>query len=414
MRQSTALAPIRPWTVSPFCAPARLTYSAIGGLPIRVGLTVPGGLELGGIGRAMLYLTDAWSTMPDSPRWTLIDTRGPHRYASPPLYLSMELCLLAVLKLINRVDLLHINVSGRGSTIRKLLLSEMATHIHLPTVVHLHDFDYDSDFAHRHPSMQNRVARMFQRALVVFVLGRRALAIVRDRMGCDPRRVLVVQNGVPDPGRFQIHRNGDQPLKILFVGHLDNRKGVPELLDALASSELRHRSWRLIMAGGGEVGRFRSEVRRRDLAGRIEIAGWLPHTDTYQLLREADIFVLPSHAEGMALSVLEAMAHGKAIIATPVGAHTEVVRHCAEALLVPPGCVRSLVAALTRLLDEPALRAALGHAARRRYLENFEARTYATRIASAYALALSDFNESKAGNVASVPPLVHASTERPS
>ena len=412
MRQSTALALIPPRTVRPFCAPAGLPDSAIGHPPIRVGLTVPGGLELGGIGRAMLYLIDAWNTMPDSPRWTLIDTRGPGRYATSALYLSRELCLLAVLKAINRIDLLHINVSGRGSTIRKLLLSEFATHLAIPTAVHLHDFDYDSDFAHRHPSMQSRVARMFQRARVVLVLGRRDLAIASDRMGCDPRRVVVVQNGVPDPGRFQVHRDDDQPLKILFVGHLDNRKGVPDLLDALASSELRHRSWRLIMAGGGEVARFRSEIRRRDLAGRIEIRGWLPHTDTYQLLREADIFVLPSHAEGMALSVLEAMAHGKAIIATPVGAHAEAVRHCDEALLVPPGCVRSLVAALTRLLDEPALRTALGHAARRRYLKNFEARIYAARIASAYALALSDFNETKTGNVAAFSPLVYASTER--
>ena len=261
---------------------------------------------------------------------------------------------------------------------------------------------------------KTEVVRMFQRASLVLVLGRRDLATVTNLLGCNSWRAVVVHNAVPDPGSPQVRGEDDRPLRLLFVGHLGNRKGVPELLDALDTSELRHRSWRLTMAGGGELDRFRSEIQQRDLTRRIKITGWLSHTDTYRLLREADIFVLPSHAEGMALSVLEAMAHGKAIITTPVGAHTEVVRHGQEALLVSPGCVRSLVAALTRMLDEPELRTTLGYAARRRYLGNFEARPYARRIASLYAVALSDFNKTKAGAMAVASPPVQASSERSS
>lgn len=388
MMQTTLPRLTRARTIEPSSAAVDRHCSVSGGRPIRVALTVPGGFELGGIGRAMLYLTQAWSTMPGAPRWTLVDPRG-QTAVRAPLCLFREACRLAALQSLGRLDLLHINLAGRSSTVRKLILSEIAAQISLPTIIHLHDFDYENDYLIRHCSMQSRVVRMFQRACLVLVLGRRDCETVITRIGCDSRRVLVVHNAVPDPGTPTVRRDSDAPLNILFLGHLDDRKGVPELLGALNAAELRPRSWRLTMAGGGEVRRFESEIRQRGLAERIELRGWVPHDEAYELMRHADIFVLPSHAEGMALSVLEAMAHGKAIITTPVGANAEAVRHNREALLVQPGSVSSLVGALSRMLHYPGLRASLASAARQRYLEKFEVRSYAARVASMYEVGLS-------------------------
>jgi glycosyltransferase involved in cell wall biosynthesis len=367
---------------------------------MRVGLTVPGGFELGGIGRAMLYLTEAWKDIPTAPQWTLLDPRGRMSIgALAPLYLSREILRVAMSSSIGRLDLLHLNVAGRLSTVRKLLLSEASERIGLPTVVHLHDFEYRSDFVIRHPSMRDRVVRMFRRACLVLVLGHRDLKTAVELLGCDPWRVVVLPNAVPDPGYPQSRPEMTQPVKILFLGHLETRKGIFDLLDALDAEEVRRRSWKLTMAGGGDLDRFEAEIRRRGLTERIELTGWLPHGEAYQLLRQSDLFVLPSYAEGMALSMLEAMAHGKAIITTPVGAHTEAVTDGKEALLVPVGCRRSLVAALIRLIDDPQFRAQLGGAARERYIERFSLSSYATRMINLYELALSDLNRNHASKL---------------
>jgi glycosyltransferase involved in cell wall biosynthesis len=82
--------------------------------------------------------------------------------------------------------------------------------------------------------------------------------------------------------------------------------------------------------------------------------------------------VLASHAENMPLSVLEALAHGVAVVATPVGTTPEILTNGISALLVPPGDAEALAAALVRLIDDPALRqsiAAVGHQVFRRQLD---------------------------------------------
>ena len=80
------------------------------------------------------------------------------------------------------------------------------------------------------------------------------------------------------------------------------------------------------------------------------------------------------------MSLLEAMAHGLAIVATPVGAHLEAVTDGRDALIVPPGNVPALSAALVRLIDDRDLRATIGNAARAQYCSKFNAEQYAKAL----------------------------------
>ena len=91
--------------------------------------------------------------------------------------------------------------------------------------------------------------------------------------------------------------------------------------------------------------------------------------------------MLPSHAEGLAMSLLEGLAHGLAVVTTPVGAHAEVIEPEQSGLFVPPGDVAALAAALARVIDDPALRDRLRAGARQRFLDRFDVRSYAARLA---------------------------------
>ena len=347
---------------------------------------MPGGFEFGGIGRMMMYAAASLPQHGVAPR--TLDGRGRGRLVFSLWHQPMTVLELLSLRRRGSLDVLHLNVAGRASTLRKIVLSEVAGRLRLPTVVHLHDYDYAQDYRKRGALGRHLVRRMFQRAHRVLVLGRRDRKTAIELLGATPGKVSILHNAVPDggPAAPRDVPAGREP-HILFLGHLSERKGVPELLHALASPELVALPWRATLAGGGDGGRFAGLAHELGLADRVAFPGWVPHEATYALLREADVFTLPSHNEGLAVSLLEAMAHGLPIVATAVGAHDEVVEHGRDALLVAPGDPRALAAALSRLLGDAPGRAALGAAARRRYLEGFNAQDYGRRLASVHYAA---------------------------
>ncbi len=125
----------------------------------------------------------------------------------------------------------------------------------------------------------------------------------------------------------------------------------------------------LIIGGGRREAEMRQLAQELGLAGRVHFLGQRP--DIPDLLGALDIFVLPSHSEGVSLALLEAMAAGLPVIATAVGGLPEVVTDGVNGLLIPPQDPEALAQALARLLDDPALAKKLGENARRHVEEKF-------------------------------------------
>ena len=176
----------------------------------------------------------------------------------------------------------------------------------------------------------------------------------------------------------------------MFLGYLSARKGVPELLQALASPALAALPWRATLAGGGPVDEFRVRAATVGLADRVAFPGWIDQSAASALCAVADILVLPSYAEGLAMSVLEGLAHGLAVVATPVGAHAEVIEPDQSGLLVPPGDIAALGAALARVVGDRALRERLRAGARQRFIERFDVRSYSGRLTRLHCALLGD------------------------
>jgi glycosyltransferase involved in cell wall biosynthesis len=284
----------------------------------------------------------------------------------------------------------HINITGRGSTIRKIVLATVARCIGLPYLLHVHDYDYAEDFRRRGRTMQRVIAGIFKSAASVVVLGERDRAQLSSLFELPSERVTVLHNAVPDPGfRLDKTRGPGDPCELLFLGRLSARKGVPELLQALASPSLASRQWRATLAGGGPVEEFRELAERPGILERVCFPGWVDEAGVQTLIAKADILVLPSHGEGLAMAVLEGMSHGLAVIATPVGAHPEVIERGVSGLLVAPGDVPALAESIALLIDDGDLRRRLGLGARNRFVEKFEVRAYADRLARIHANLLS-------------------------
>ena len=276
----------------------------------------------------------------------------------------------------------HIHVAGRGSTSRKLILTEAARFLGCFHVLHLHDYDYASDFAARSPRQQLLIRRMFQHADYVVALGQRDRTTLTTLLGVDERRIVVAHNCVPDPGARNV-RVGETPL-IVFLGRLSERKGVKELLLALSHPIMKELRWRAVLAGDGPVEDYRRQAAAMALSDLVEMPGWLDADKARALCARADILVLPSHAEGMAMAVIEGLAHGLAVVTTRVGAHEEAISDGETGIFVPVGDKDALAAALAKLVSDPEIRNHLSAKGRAHYLNHFSMKAYMRSLEKLY------------------------------
>jgi glycosyltransferase involved in cell wall biosynthesis len=327
----------------------------------------------------------------ETPTYEVIDTRGPWflgeaRWSIPfsAAYLAVAALRVAWTGFVNRRALLHVNVTGRGSTPRKLALTAVARAVALPYVLHVHDYDYAADVDARSGRIRRLVRRMFEGAAQIIVLGADAERTLRTALALPDAPILILPNAAPDPGppdRSSADVAPSNPAHLVFLGYLSARKGVPELLEALASAAMAALPWRATLAGGGPVDEFRARAAALGIADRISFPGWIGQSAASALCASADVLVLPSHAEGLAMSVLEGLAHGLAVVTTGVGAHAEVIEPGKSGLLTPPGDSGALSEALAQVVGDPELRRRLRIGARQRYLDRFDVRSYSARLA---------------------------------
>jgi len=206
----------------------------------------------------------------------------------------------------------------------------------------------------------DRLCRLFATdALAVSEAVRRDLI---DRVGWPSDRVHTVRTGLdfdawPSnlPVGMQWRKSWgidtDSPL-IVTVARLSYEKGLEVLVEAaaLVSSEFPNARF-LIVGEGPAAGSLAEQIAQLDLKGVVHLAGF--HQDVPSILSAADLFVLPSHMEGLPNAVLEAFAAGLPVVASAVGGLPEAVEHERTGLLVPPGDAPALAAAVCRLLREP-------------------------------------------------------------
>jgi glycosyltransferase involved in cell wall biosynthesis len=202
----------------------------------------------------------------------------------------------------------------------------------------------------------------------------------------DSKKIEVVHNWI-DISRFSTSREvnrqrQDDIVQIIFVGWMHEKKGVQFLIPAIKLLSESRQNFRLVMCGGG--GLFDSLVQTsRDLGIErfIEFRGWVKNEEVNRLLNESDIFVLPSLAEGMPNSLLQAMACGLPVVTTNVSSIPAIVSNMINGVLVQPGSPEEICRGLITLIDNEPLRRAMSTTNRKQIVENHDISSVWKRIA---------------------------------
>jgi len=219
----------------------------------------------------------------------------------------------------------------------------------------------DVELARRVPWLARPVLR---RARLVLAA---SAALADEARALGAREVRIVPSGVAIP---EVVGPPEEPPHVLYVGRLSPEKGVLELADAC-------RGLALVVVGDGPL---RARVP--------QAVGFVPPGELGPWYERAAVVAAPSRREGYGVVAREAMAWGRPVVASAVGGLLDAVEDGVTGLLVPPGDVAALRAALERLLGDAELRARLGAAAREKAQQELSFGVAAERLAAVYREAI--------------------------
>lgn len=297
-----------------------------------------------------------------------------------------------------RPAVVHVQTSSYWGFWEKSLLVALARRRGARAILHVRGAEFDKFYGNLGPAGR-RLARyclnLPERVIVLSASwGRFFGGLIR------PGKMRVVPNGVS--GKTATAPEEKARLRellalpphapvVLSCSALEKRKGVYDIADACA--RLATKEYTLVMAGSGPADEnIQSYYRERGLGDVVRFPGVIRDEQKDCYFRCADVFLLPTYAEGMPNALLEAMSYGLPAVTTPVGGIPEMLDAGQDGILVAPGDVNALAAAIDELIGNPERRNAMSGRLREKVRERYDWGVVANQIGAVYAELLQDRN----------------------
>jgi len=302
------------------------------------------------------------------------------------------LCALSLYLIwsLRRFQLVHVHLAGVYTDVVVLLSSIFRTPVYLKIAAGGESGEV------RKLRSYARVTRLYglRHAACVQALSDEIAEELRS-IGVQEQRIVRIPNGVqvPETGRMteataQARRELGLPAGstvVLYLGRFSRYKGVTDLMEAWTA--LAPTDAVLVLVGFRPDNPPEDQLEFASPPATVVVREWTSTPGTY--LAAADVFVLPSHSEGMSNALLEAMAGGLAVVATRVGAATTLIEHGMTGLIVEPGHPEELASNIGELLKDEGYRQRLGAAASVSIRQSYSIAAVVTRIEASYASMLS-------------------------
>ncbi len=280
------------------------------------------------------------------------------------LFYVAEAILLADWMRRRGITQLHVHFGGAVATVG--FLASAAARIPYSLTIHGPDEFFDEEGFHLRQKLENATF-----VIAISHYCRSQLMRIASPEHWD--RFVTVRLGIrPELLPERTARAPENPLKIIMVGRLVPTKGPLLLLQAIERVRNHGLGVSLTLVGDGpERADLETFIRQHRLAEVVTLTGALNHDQTLERVAAADLFVLASFAEGIPVSLMEAMALGVPCVSTYIAGIPELIESERDGILVPAGSVDDLANAILRLARDPELRRRLAAAARNRVLREY-------------------------------------------
>ncbi len=301
--------------------------------------------------------------------------------ASKLLLAAFAYVRFVLVSLFARPSLAYVHIGSNASLYRESLFVFLARLFRLPVLVHFHAGDIDEYLADQSPLGRTFIRKALAASHRVIAVSHRSAEQVKA-LG-DALDIVVLPNAI-DVSAFRPRpdvESADDTIRVLFVGATGKLKGERDLIQALAFLK-RGGTTRSIRASflGYAAETLKPLCDDLEIGSMIEHLGPVSMAERVRFFDEADIFVLPTYAEAMPISVIEAMAAGLAVVTTPVGGIPEMIDDGQNGVLFPAGDVNRLARRIADLADNDERRRELGRNAREKVLNEMDLNSYIERL----------------------------------
>lgn len=240
----------------------------------------------------------------------------------------------------------HIHYTVKRSWPRKWMLGKWASLLGYRVVMHCHSGAMANFCRKRGERRIGHILNGFDHSVV---LSQGWKKYFTDTLGVDNVTAIpnIIEPIAPSPTPPVDDKH---PFTFLFLGTITENKGIFELLEACGRLT---GNWRLLVGGTGDMDRFNADLDRLNISDKVEYLGWVggPHKD--EAFARTHALILPSHYEGLPMSILEALSLKRGVIATPVGAITEVIENNESGQIVEIKNIDQIARAMQNYIDFP-------------------------------------------------------------
>lgn len=286
----------------------------------------------------------------------------------------------------HRIDICHIHGSMKGSIYRKSLFVLLCKLFGRRVIFHLHGSEFEDYYRKAGPFYRRVVRYVLNHSDSVFVLSRYWFDFV---CSISSNRNVVIINNFPS-SRFETtpstrRYDGEHNLNYLFLGYLGKRKGIYDLIEAVASiRDQLPRGFRIHVGGNGEEEQVRAKIAALEVGEFFEILGWVSGEQKASLLAKCNVLLLPSYNEGMPIAILEAFASGLAVVSTRVGGIPDLITNEAVGFLTDAGDTAELARIIASLVERQELIEGTARRANEVYQREYSATVNVSRIRNIY------------------------------
>lgn len=281
--------------------------------------------------------------------------------------------------LVDKPDLIHIHSSFGPSFYRKMPYIYMAKWWKLPVINHIHGSEFDKLYTNAGAKKQRLVEKVWGKCDRFIVLSE----VWKEKFSCiiPKEKMTVIEN------YSKLQPVLDKSIcnnQVLFLGAINPMKGCLDMVDVVYNLKKTYPEIKMVIAGDGDIEEVKLKAKEKGVLENLIFPGWVREGEKEELLRNSDIFFLPSYTEGMPMSILDAMGYSLPIISTNVGGIPRLVKEGENGRLYTPGDSAGMATGIGELLENTEQRVEYGKKSRSIVEEGYSLEKHLEKIEQVY------------------------------
>jgi glycosyltransferase involved in cell wall biosynthesis len=249
-------------------------------------------------------------------------------------------------------------------------------------ILHNHGADFQDFYNNCTVAKQHKIQKVFRKADTNIVLSKSWLEWYQSM--APAAQWTLLPNSMSIPREVYIKEVKKDEIVLVYLARIEERKGFFDMIEVMPKFFAIYPNSKLYIAGQGDLSIVNKLIQQYNIAGNIEVLGYINHIQKDELLRKAHVLLLPSYDEGLPMALLEAMSYAVVPITTPVGGIPDVVSNGLNGLLHKPGDKEGLFNSIINLLADPVNYSLMSKHAHKTIVDDFNLEIYDERLKTLY------------------------------